>query len=365
MRLAQMDNLRFFRDLLDDANRANTSFYPLDPGGLGAPRGGGPLDTRPVGHLRELADNTDGLAIVNTSDLSKGVQRVADDLTSYYLLGYNSTNAKPDGRFRRIQVRVRQPGVEVRARRGYRAAAPAEADTPPKPAADARSLLDNAMASLSPARDDERFRINAAHLVDEDQLTVWIAGEIPASAGAADEFSAGATADLEIQAGDRSTSARVVLEPGERGFVTSVTLPAAAELNIRATLSGEGSTSPVTDALRARIGPKTARPLVFRKGPSTGNRVRPTADLRFTRAERISVELPVAGAVKPGAARLLDKRGTVLRVPIRVGEKIDSETGQRWITGELSLAPLGAGDYAIEQAPEGMAAVITAIRVTR
>jgi VWFA-related protein len=365
MRLAQMDNLRSFRDLLDDSNRSNTSFYPLDPGGLVAPRGAGALNTGPVGHLRELAENTDGLAIVNTNDLSKGVQRVADDLTSYYLLGYTSTNPKPDGRFRRIQVRVRQPGVQVRARRGYRAATPGEVVTPAKAAVEPPSLLDDAMAALSRARDDARFRINAAHLVDDDLLTVWIAGELPASAGAADEFSAGATADLEIQAGDRSTSARVVLEPGERGFVTSVTLPAAAELNIRARLSGEGSTSPVTDALRAEISPRTARPLVFRKGPPTGNRMQPTADLRFTRGERIRVELPIAGDVKPGAARLLDRRGTALRVPIHVGEKIDSETGQRWITGELALAPLAAGDYAIEQAPDGMQKVITAIRITR
>lgn len=365
MRLAQMDNLRFFRDLLEDANRANTSFYPLDPGGLAAPRSGGALNPGQLGHLRELAENTDGLAIVNTNDLHKGVQRVVDDLTSYYLLGYNSTNSKPDGRFRRIQVRVRQPGVQVRARRGYRAATPEELATPAAAAAEPPSLLDDAMASLSRAREGARFRINAAHLVDEAQLTVWVAGEIPTSAGAADEFSAGATADLDIQAGDRSTSARVVLEPGERGFVTSVTLPVAAELNIRATLSGEGSTSPVTDALSSKIGPTTARPLVFRKGPSTGNRVRPTADLRFTRAERISVELPVAGEVRPGAARLLDRRGTALRVPIHVGEKIDSETGQRWITGELALAPLAAGDYAIEQAPDGRPKVITAIRITR
>ena len=52
----------------------------------------------------------------------KGLRRMADDLTSYYLLGYYSTNAKLDGRCRTIKVRVNRPGVDVRARKGYKAA---------------------------------------------------------------------------------------------------------------------------------------------------------------------------------------------------------------------------------------------------
>src|SRR5690606_3928374 len=41
-----------------------------------------------VESLRALAVNTDGLAIVDTNDLDGGFRRIADDLTSYYLLGY-------------------------------------------------------------------------------------------------------------------------------------------------------------------------------------------------------------------------------------------------------------------------------------
>ncbi len=72
--------------------------------------------------MRTLADNTDGIAVVNSNDLDGGMRRISDDLTSYYLLGYYSTNAKLDGRFRSLKVKVKQPGVDVRARRGYRAA---------------------------------------------------------------------------------------------------------------------------------------------------------------------------------------------------------------------------------------------------
>ncbi len=75
-----------------------------------------------VESLRTLADNTDGLAVVDTNDLDKGFQRIVDDMTSYYLLGYYSTNTKLDGKVRKIKVRVKRNGVDVRARRSYRAA---------------------------------------------------------------------------------------------------------------------------------------------------------------------------------------------------------------------------------------------------
>src|SRR5207244_11921384 len=76
--------------------------------------------------LRRLADATDGLAIVGSNDLAAGLKRVVDDLSSYYLMGFYSTG-KLDGQFHRITVRVKRPGVQVRARRGYLAATAASA----------------------------------------------------------------------------------------------------------------------------------------------------------------------------------------------------------------------------------------------
>src|SRR5207249_11886685 len=61
----------------------------------------------------------------DSNNLDAGMKRVVADLSSYYLLGYYSSG-KLDGKFHPITVRVKRPGVQVRARRGYLAATPAD-----------------------------------------------------------------------------------------------------------------------------------------------------------------------------------------------------------------------------------------------
>src|SRR5262249_36924067 len=133
--LAQLDDRDVLRRLPDQANRGNVSFYPIDPRGLpvfDSPiRNPLPLDvdlavlrTRSDG-LRALADNTDGIPAVSSTDLARSLNRTAADLSSYSLLGYYSSG-RLDGRVPSIPVRVKRPGVQVRARRGYLAAPAAE-----------------------------------------------------------------------------------------------------------------------------------------------------------------------------------------------------------------------------------------------
>ena len=98
--LSALDDDQEFRTLLDQANRANTSFYPVDPRGLvvfdtsiampttGAPPPGSTTITPPsvdqamltsrLYSLRTLAEATDGLAIVNSNDLDRGFKRVVE-----------------------------------------------------------------------------------------------------------------------------------------------------------------------------------------------------------------------------------------------------------------------------------------------
>jgi hypothetical protein len=384
MQLAAMDNQRFFRDLLDVANYANVSFYPIDPRGLAVfdnpigPDAPPPitvdmamLKTR-IEALRTMALNTDGVAVVDTNDLDAGLRRIADDLTSYYLLGYYSTNTKLDGRYRSLKVRVKQPGVDVRARRGYRAASEAEvtasrtaADAPvPEATRTARAAIDK----LARVRPEGRFYINAVPA----NGTLWVAGELQAPGSRPDEFAEGGIADIDVSAGSVSKSARVTLKPGERTFLTTVALPSGStgEIGVKARLVPTGGSAiPLTDAIRVDASPSAGgQALLFRRGATTGNRVVPAADFRFSRTERLHLEIPAGPDTKAGAGRMLDRAGQPLQVPVTTGQRSDETSGQHWITADVILGPMGAGEYALEvEILGGPAAqrIVTGIRVTR
>ena len=139
------------RDVYDIANKQNVAIYAVDPRGLP----GFEFDineginiqtdskylSSTMDTLRVLAENTDGRAIVNRNDLAMGMKQITRDSSAYYLIGYNSSQAPSDGKFHNIRVRVKRPGVQVRARKGYwalneqetaRALAPPKLG-PPKP----------------------------------------------------------------------------------------------------------------------------------------------------------------------------------------------------------------------------------------
>jgi VWFA-related protein len=379
--LAMLDNDRYFKDILDEANFANASFYPVDPRGLPAfdnPIGPIPpppplVDQAMLKHrievMRTMAENTDGIAAVNNNDLDRALQRISDDLTSYYLLGYYSSNSKLDGRFRSIKVGVKQPGVEVRARRGYRSATEAEV-TSARRAADAPipdivRATNAALDRLGRVRPEARFRI---HAVTGGKGTLWVAGEFQAVAGQPDAFAQGATAVIEAAAGGSSTTSKVAMKAGERTFLSSLALPQGAtgplDIRVRVTASEAGGL-PLSDSIRLETAAK-GEPLLFRRGTSTGNRVVPAADFRFSRTERVRLEIPVEDA-KPGAGRVLDRAGQPLQVPVTTGERVDATSGQRWVTADVNLAALAPGDYVIEVAVQGASEerTLVGIRVTR
>ena len=135
------DNQIELRTAINAAVRAHVSIYPVDTRGLQAVVPGG--DARQASGrgqslfsgrgmarqfsrlaasqdtLTSLAADTGGRAFTETNDFSEAFDRVHRDISAYYLLGYSSTNPATDGRFRRIQVRVKRDGLRVEARAGY------------------------------------------------------------------------------------------------------------------------------------------------------------------------------------------------------------------------------------------------------
>ena len=99
------------------------------------------------------------------------------------------------------------------------------------------------------------------------------------------------------------------------------------------------------------IWPEAVGALFVRRGPSTGNKEAPTADLRFRRNEQVRVEIPIASS-EPLTARLLDRTGKPLAVPVTAAVRDDAD-GSRWVTAQLALAPLAPADYVIEIVERG------------
>src|SRR4029079_2374066 len=127
--MAGMDIDNDLRELYDTANRNNVSIYSVDPRGLAtgefdiSENISLPTDQKylqsTMDTLRVLAENTDGRAIVNRNDIAAGMRQITRDSSAYYLIGYNSAQAPTDGKFHEIKVKVKRPGLQVRARKGY------------------------------------------------------------------------------------------------------------------------------------------------------------------------------------------------------------------------------------------------------
>jgi hypothetical protein len=97
-RLANIDDEQFLHDLINEANRSNATFYPIDPRGLVAFKTAICGDDRAVrsepvplaedarlrraheSAIRSMADGTDGIVVMDSNDLDKGLKRISDDL---------------------------------------------------------------------------------------------------------------------------------------------------------------------------------------------------------------------------------------------------------------------------------------------
>ena len=137
-----IDNQAQLRATINAAIRSNVTFYPVDARGLvataplgdatqGSPGGQGMYSgssqrTAQANFqaqqetLHTLAADTGGKALLDNNDLSLGIVQAQQDIASYYILGYYSSNLATDGRYRRIKVQVnRNQSAKLDYRTGY------------------------------------------------------------------------------------------------------------------------------------------------------------------------------------------------------------------------------------------------------
>lgn len=128
------------RDAIAAAQRANVTIFAVDPRGLtqlgdeaitiqslsddphvdyGTARGFNHELLMAQESLISLAQETGGIAVVRNNDIAGGLTRIERDTSRYYVLGYVADPATAPGKFRKIDVKVKRPGLTVRARRGY------------------------------------------------------------------------------------------------------------------------------------------------------------------------------------------------------------------------------------------------------
>lgn len=372
--LAYIDHELEVRQLAQRANRANVSFYPLDPRGLtafddsigGAFRPSSPdqdrerMASRQDG-LKVLAEQTDGAWILNTNDTAGAVTRILADTNSYYLLSYYSTNPKLDGRFRRITVRVKRPDMDVRARPGYMAATEAEARAAGATLAGAkpngpRALppgVSRALDLIAPGRGNVPLRVQATGLATRIRAIV----ELDAVTARQPEWAMGGTllVSIESEKGGAPTTVSVPIPAGQRSVVfegPENDLP-PGRYYVRLEGRPERGTAAVraaTDATVGTTGASISPALVaLRRGPTTGLAYQPTADPRFRRTERLRAEVPILtdGAVT-GTGRVLTREGQPLPLQVAITERTDERSGTRYLVGDVTLAPLAQGDYVLE-----------------
>ena len=371
IRLYGLDDDQRFRRLMELANRNNVAFYPVNPAGLETPD----IMDNDADHalqsmrfrensFKTIAENTGGLWGLR-NDLDTNLRAIANDVAAYYLISYYSANPNLDGRYRRIEVKVRQPGVNVRARPGYVAAATAVASAA-SPAAASASRVAPALDRL--ARLDNPVGVYVQASVSGGALA--LVAELASAKADSETWAGGGDVTVEVadSTGTKLSPVTAHLAAGVRGARLDVPLGdskgpwrATVKATAKAETLDEVLSVPAASAATAAENASMFRALLPARAPYV-----PAAEPQFRRTERFRVEWPVEGMPSDRSARLLDKLGQPLPFAPTVTER-DTPAG-RVLAVDLTLSPVSPGDYVVELSTTTGGQVVThhaAIRVVR
>lgn len=147
LRLNGLNNQAQLHATINAAIRAGVALWPVDargliaqaplgdasapsPGGVAAYSGVTAMTTtsnlqRSQDTLWTLGADTGGKALIDFNDLTRGITEAQKANSSYYLIGYYTTNANPDGKFRRVKITLNSElaaNAKLEYRQGYYAA---------------------------------------------------------------------------------------------------------------------------------------------------------------------------------------------------------------------------------------------------
>ena len=194
-----IENQSELRAATNAAVRANLAFYTMDIRGLQALVAGGEAQnaslrgTSPYSGqatlnalnsnfttqetLVTLAADTGGRAFLDSNDFSKVFKGVQEDTSTYYVLGYHSTNPARDGHYRHITVSLNRPSVRIEYRRGYYA--PADYQHATKE--DRERQLEEELNSELPATDLPLYLAAGYFRIGDNKFFVPISLAVPGS----------------------------------------------------------------------------------------------------------------------------------------------------------------------------------------
>ena len=194
-----IENQSELRAAVNAAVRSNLAIYTMDMRGLQALVAGGEAQNASLRGvsaysgqssinalnsnfttqetLVTLASDTGGRAFLDSNDFSKIFKGVQQDTSTYYLIGYHSTNSARDGRYRRIVVKLNQPGMKIDYRRGYYAPADYQHSTKD----DKERQLEEELASEMPATDLPLYLGVAFFRLEGNKFFVPISLVVPGS----------------------------------------------------------------------------------------------------------------------------------------------------------------------------------------